>query len=184
MAFWLDEEIGNPLWCLGTTSRCTPSEVIGIWSVVFFYATFLAATVVHSVLQADTSAVGRPRPRRGPPKAHDDDLRALCFLLVYFFVFAAGCLAWVLGGARLVRPLSLWPVQLLGAALLLACAGIFVAVHVALGQNWSPVPERLEGHALVTSGPLAGGVDRGRLRWRDPVPDPWRGAGYARAVRA
>ena len=76
----------------------------------------------------------------------------LCLLLVYFFTFAAGCLVWVLGGARCVHPFQIWQIQLLGSTILMACSGLFVAVHFDLGKNWSPVPEKLVGHELVTTG--------------------------------
>lgn len=184
MALWLDEEIDNPLWCLGATFRCTPSESIGIWSVILFYSTVVAVTAIHSFLNG-TTAVGHRRPQssgrrhRNPPvpdspsiarsrghhnssgngsfaapiaASHDDDLKMLCLLLVYFSTFAAGCLVWVLGGARCVHPFQIWQIQLLGSTILMACSGLFVAVHFDLGKNWSPVPEKLVGHELVTTG--------------------------------
>ena len=59
--FWLDEEIDNPAWCLGATFRCTPSESIGVWSVILFYSIVVAVTAMHSFLTV-TTAVGHRRP--------------------------------------------------------------------------------------------------------------------------
>ena len=51
MASFFDDEIGS--WsCLGTAWRCTPSEAIGIWSVILFYTTIFVATITHSVMQS------------------------------------------------------------------------------------------------------------------------------------
>lgn len=161
MAPWLDDELDNPTWCLGMTFRCTPSETIGIWSVVFFYLTVVVGTAVHSSLSnnsdksSDSDSIAAGRRRRNGRPSHrdgDEDLLLLCLLLPYFFGLAAGCLAWALWGGRTVHPRQSWPVQLLGAAILTACSVLFVAAHVDLGRNWSPVPRKLRGHELVTTG--------------------------------
>lgn len=59
---------------------------------------------------------------------------------------------WVLGGVRYFHPTQSCPIQLLGAAMLMTCLVLFVTVHFHLGKNWSPIPEKLEGHELVTTG--------------------------------
>ena len=117
----LDDELDNPLWCLGLTFRCTPYESFGIWSVIFFYSTIVVVTMIHSLLNNARSRTIMTSPSRNhpihgrrPPSSHnyDSDLRMLCLLLVYFFTFAAGCLVWVLGGVRYVHPLQSCPIQL------------------------------------------------------------------------
>jgi len=149
MASWLDEELSSSSQCLGLTFRCTPSESIGIWSVVVFYSTVFMATVVHSFLKNNHV---ESRRRISHNSHYGDELRMLCLLLVYFFTFAAGCLVWVLGGVRYVHPIQVWQVQLLGSAILMICSVLFIVVHMDLGESWSPIPEMLEGHKLVTTG--------------------------------
>ena len=75
--------------------------------------------------------------------------------MVYFFSFAGGSLAWALGGVTWVHPFQCWWLQLIGSALLLACALGFVAVHVNLGANWSPEADQKAVHHLVTHGTFA-----------------------------
>ena len=154
---FFDDEI-NLWWCLGSTWRCTRSEAAGLWAVFLFYTTVLFATVIHSAFVSDnnnnninsrTFVVSR---RQQQTTRDDDDLRMLLLLLVYFFSFAAGSLLWVVAGVHWVHPVQIWQVQLFGSALLVSCAILFVAVHVNLGDNWSPVPEQKEGHQLVTHG--------------------------------
>jgi len=81
-----------------------------------------------------------------------DELLALCGLMVYFFVFCAGCLLWALKGEPAVHPFRNSVVQLIGSVLLLLCSCGYVVVHADLGNNWSPFPERLDDHQLVTTG--------------------------------
>ena len=63
-----------------------------------------------------------------------------------------GCFLWGYGGTHYVHPIQIWQVQLLGSCILLACAFLFVAVHVNMGANWSPEPEQKARHQLVTHG--------------------------------
>lgn len=62
MSCSFDDPIGL-WWCLGTTCRCTvrctPSEAIGIWSVLGFYTTVLTATIIHGMAQHSSGTVGR-----------------------------------------------------------------------------------------------------------------------------
>ena len=76
----------------------------------------------------------------------------LCMLMLYFFSFAFGSLLWVLAGIRFVHPVQIWQVQLLGSAILFACTLLFIVAHINLGENWSPEPEQLARHQLVTHG--------------------------------
>ena len=138
-----DDEIGIA-WCLGDTWRCTPTEVIGLWSVVLFYTTVLIVTVVHSTVQKDTGIA--------PNSSDGDELCMVVGLMVYFFTFALGCLLWVAAGVRWVHPIQCWQVQLLGSAILVACAILFVASHVDLGEQWDPQPAQRARHQLVTHG--------------------------------
>jgi len=154
---FLDDEM-KLWWCLGATWRCTPSEAIGLWSVILFYMTVLVLTIIHSVILSnhETIATGSPTKRRrsmSTAATDDDDWRNLISLMVYFFTFCAGCLVWVAVGPRWVHPVQIWQLQLLGSAILLgACIPLFVAVHLNMGENWSPIPEQKEGHQLVTHG--------------------------------
>lgn len=43
-------------------------------------------------------------------------------------------------------------IQLLGTFIVFICALSFIMVHVSMGKAWSPVPEALDEHTLVTSG--------------------------------
>ena len=153
-----NKEVEHPLvWCLGLTFRCTPYEAWGIWSVILFYSTIVVVTMIHSCYnnaKEDNRTTRQTRSRRrSQPNNHcDGDLQMLCLLLVYFFTFAAGCLMWVLGGVHYVHPFQSAPIQLIGAVTLMLCVGLFVTVHLQLGTNWSPIPEQLEGHELVTTG--------------------------------
>lgn len=148
-----DEEIGSG-WCLGLTWRCTPSEVIGLWSVVLFYTTMLIVTVIHGMLQVQAGTAGRndEATRRHTRTDVNDDCYTLCWLTVYFFTFAAGSLLWVGAGVQWVHPVQMWQVQLIGSAILVVCAFLFVAAHVDMGENWSPEPEQKARHQLVTHG--------------------------------
>ena len=153
MASFFDDEIGS--WsCLGTAWRCTPSEAIGIWSVILFYTTIFVATITHSVMQSNVGAERNDAATRRHIMAGDsgDDWLMLCSFLLYFFGLAAGCLVWALGGLAWVHPVQIWWVQLLGAVMLAACGYLFVAAHVDMGENWSPEPEQLTRHQLVTHG--------------------------------
>lgn len=42
--------------------------------------------------------------------------------------------------------------QVIGTAIVYACTLSFIYVHVSMAEAWSPVPEALEDHKLVTSG--------------------------------
>ena len=158
----MDDEIGT-ISCLGATWRCTPSEAVGIWSVIGFYTTMIVVTITHSVMQSNAGTERNDSATRRHTMAGDggDDWCMLCSFLVYFFGLAAGCLVWALGGLMWVHPIQIWWVQLLGAAMLVACGYLFVAAHIDLGENWSPEPEQLARHQLVT---------RGVFRWmRHPM---------------
>ena len=76
----------------------------------------------------------------------------LCSLMCYFFTFAAGSLVWALAGIHFVHPIQCWQVQLVGSAMLVASATLFVAAHINMGENWSPEPEQKAQHQLVTHG--------------------------------
>ena len=52
----------------------------------------------------------------------------------------------------MVHPVQMWPLQLMGSLILLICTILFVWVHLTMGDNWSPFPERKENHELVTGG--------------------------------
>jgi len=148
----LDEEI-SIWWCLGDTWRCTPAEAIGLYAVLVFCATVCFVTVIHSLIQhRDGTAERNEEATRRHTSAANDDFGMVCALLIYFFGFAAGCFAWVAGGVRWVHPVQNWPLQLLGSAILVVCTALFVAVHVDMGENWSPEPEQKARHSLVTHG--------------------------------
>jgi protein-S-isoprenylcysteine O-methyltransferase Ste14 len=150
---FFDDEISR-WWCLGDTWRCTPSEAAGLWTVILFYATTLFVTVAHSVIQSQNGTAGRNEEatRRHTAKDAGDDLGAVCLLLVYFFSLAAGSLLWVAAGVRWVHPVQIWQLQVVGSVILVSCAVLFVAVHVDMGENWSPQPEQKARHQLVTGG--------------------------------
>jgi len=154
---FLDEEIGFG-WCISCTWRCTPAEAIGIWSVMLFYITVLLVTVIHGVIQYESGTSGRnteaTRMQLAASTKNDlgGECAIICWLLVYFFSFAAGCLLWALGGTRWVHPVQAWQVQTIGAVMLVACVFLFVAVHINMGENWSPEPEQKLRHRLVKDG--------------------------------
>ena len=141
------------------------AEAAGLWSVIFFYATVLVGTILHSYCQHQSGAAERDEDAtRRHAEAHADggpDAVVPCLLVVYFFSFSAGCLLWAAAGVRWVHPVQSGPVQLAGAALLLTCTLLFVATHMSMGENWSPQPEVKVQHQLVT---------RGVFRWaRHPM---------------
>ena len=128
-------------WCLGATWRCTVSEASGLWSVLLFYTTVLMTTVVHGIVQHQTGTAARSEAatRRHTGADVGEDLGFVCWLVIYFFSFAAGCLLWATGGVRWVHPVQLWQLQLIGTAILVACVFLYIAAHVHLGANWSPM---------------------------------------------
>ncbi len=150
---FFDDQIGSG-WCLGTTWRCTPSEATGLWSAILFYATTLFVTAIHSATQHLTGTATRNEEATRRHTAADvgNDWRLVGWLVVYFFSFAGGSLLWALAGVRAVHPVQIWWIQLIGSAALVACAVVFVTVHVNLGENWSPEPEQKARHLLVTHG--------------------------------
>ena len=90
--------------------------------------------------------------RRRNNSSTNDELNILCTLVLYFFTFAGGSLLWVAAGVQWVHPIQNSQIQLIGSIMLLACAVLFIWVHLDLGENWSPLPERKDGHQLVTRG--------------------------------
>ena len=154
--FELNEEISFH-WCLGLCGdKCTPSEAMGLWSVLLFYATILLVTLLHSVWQHQNgTAEALTTSTTNSSADQNNEWAMLLALVMYFFTFAAGCLVWALGGTPWVHPFQMWPVQFLGSALLGICLIVFVTVHVQLGQNWSPIPEQKAQHQLVTDGIFA-----------------------------
>lgn len=152
-----DDEIPAS-WCLGATFRCTVAESVGLFAAVTFYSTLIVVTLIHSVIQGQRGTAERNEEatRRHARKPDGDDLGfQLCLLVVYFFSFAGGSLAWALGGVTTVHPFQCWWLQLAGSALLLACALGFVAVHVNMGSSWSPEADQKAVHHLVTHGTFA-----------------------------
>ena len=98
---FFDEEI-SIWWCLGDTWCCTPAEAIGLWSVILFYTTAVFVTAIHSCIQHQNGTAERDEDatRRYTSKDGDVELGVVCSLLVYFFLFVAGCLLWVAAGVR------------------------------------------------------------------------------------
>ena len=153
LPMFFDEEIGI-WWCLGDTWRCTPAEAIGLWSSVLFYVTMLIVTIIHGVTQHNTGTADRNEEATRRHTAPDvgDDFAVLCWVMIWFFTFTAGCLMWATAGVRWVHPVQIWPIQLIGSAMLVACTFLFVAAHIDMGENWSPEPEQKARHKLVTHG--------------------------------
>ncbi len=177
MKMFFNEEIVSG-WCFGLTWRCTPSEAIGLWSVLLFYSTVVIVTGIHLVAQKQNGngngTIGSGsggyshhirNNLRSTSTAADDDVLLLCSFLIYFFGLVVGCLFWALsltlndndanGNAHphhLVHPFQIWQVQLLGSSILLTCLILFIVVHIDLGKNWSPIPEKKARHELVTDG--------------------------------
>lgn len=158
MIYLLDNDEVAMYWCLGLTWRCTRSEMIGIWSVLFFYTSALLITFIHLLANPTSNAISSSRASPPPATAYshrrtnDDDYKSLCMLLGYFFTFVLGCLLWVTVGVQAVHPVQIWQVQLLGVGLLMLCTVLFAISHLNMGDNWSPVPERKDNHQLVTAG--------------------------------
>ena len=101
-----DDEIPAS-WCLGATFRCTIAESVGLIAAVAFYTTLIVVTLIHSVIQGQRGTAERNEEatRRHARKSDGDDLGfQLCLLVVYFFSFAGGSLAWALGGVTAVHP--------------------------------------------------------------------------------
>ena len=148
-----DDEV-SIWWCLGDTWRCTPAEAIGIWSVIFFWSTMFIGTVIHGVIQHQTGTVERndEATRRHVAANEGEEWVMLCSFMIWFFSFAAGCLLWVAAGVRWVHPVQMWQVQLLGSAILVGCALLFIRAHIDMGENWSPEAEQKARHQLVTHG--------------------------------
>ena len=149
---FFDREISR-WWCAGCTWRCTPSEAAGLWSVALFYTAVVGGTAIHSIAQSQDGTAGRNEAvtRQHTADAGGDG-RTVCVFVVYFFSLAAGSLLWALGGVIWVHPVQVYQVQLIGAEILAGCTALFLAVHVDMGDNWSPEPEAKERHALVTTG--------------------------------
>ena len=137
-----------------------------LWSVIFFYATVLVGTILHSYCQHQSGAAERDEDAtRRHAEAHADggpDAVVPCLLVVYFFSFSAGCLLWAAAGVRWVHPVQSGPVQLAGAALLLTCTLLFVATHMSMGENWSPQPEvKVQHQKVVRASRAASSAGRG-----------------------
>lgn len=158
MNSFFDSEVSMP-WCFGATWRCTTSEAIGISLFLCFYTTVFLGTVLHSILvknppstQINGSSISRQHQSSTIRSDGGEDIRILLLLLVYFFGLAFGCLLWALGGIRMVHPVQIWQLQLIGSFLLLVCTILFLWSHFTMGDNWSPFPERKINHQLVTDG--------------------------------
>jgi protein-S-isoprenylcysteine O-methyltransferase Ste14 len=140
---WNDEIRAE--WCLGLSTPCTTTEAIGLYSVVLFYVTILITTAIHSAVLKQSQDPMTPTTAAttttAPASSFFDDFQMLCFLLVYFFTFAAGCLLWVLHPSWVRLPLQSWPIQILGSMILWACLVGFITVHIQLGDSWYPVPD-------------------------------------------
>ena len=147
MFFDIDREINN-LWCMRSSLRCTHAESIGLWSSIIFYATSIITSVIHIVLQERNGTAGDWRSHKEPPRS----FRAKCSLVIYLVILAVGILLWNHGGIRYAHPYQLWPIQLVGSAILWICTFLFIKFHMDLGEDWSPFPEAKEGHHLVTEG--------------------------------
>ena len=143
----------SSIWCLGMTWSCTPFEAIGIASVTGFYTTVIIVSIVHGFAQQQSGATrNEEATRRHTATDTGDDWAFLFSLLCYFFTLAAGCLLWALVGTQIVHPFQNGLIQLSGSAILVACAVLFIIAHLNLGENWSPEPEQLVRHQLVTHG--------------------------------
>ena len=127
--FW-DDEI-SMWWCLGDTWRCTPSEAAGLWAVIIFYATVFFVTLCHLFIQSrnGTSVCDVEATQQHTTQNAGDDCGTVCLLVVYFFSLVVGSLLWVAAGVRWVHPVQIWQLQILGVAILVTCAVLFVAVE-------------------------------------------------------
>lgn len=139
----LDGEIYS-MWCIGITWRCTPYEAIGIWSTIIGYSSVVVVSVLHLMMlqsNENVSAGNAVSPRNDKSTQNiNDDMGHLISLVVYFFIFAAGCLTWVIN-PHYVHPFQIWQIQLLGSTMLAICLALFVKVHVDMGDSWYPFPE-------------------------------------------
>eukprot|EP01079_Euglenida_sp_SAG-EU17-18_P011172 gene11172-2026_t len=152
---FLDAEIG-PAWCAGLTWRCSPVEAAGLWMVALFYTIILMFTTAHKLIMIHKGTAVRNEEacRRNATAGSDggnSDMALLLLLVFWFFGFVGSCLVWVAAGVRYVH-VQWWPAQLLGCVVLMGCIAVFIAVHVNLGDSWSPVPEALAEHKLITHG--------------------------------
>lgn len=152
MSFF-DDEI-SAWWCFRATWRCTPAEATGLWSTILFYMAIVVVTAIHMVMQT-----GNPNDDdatqwqlKSAAAGSGDEVQLLCLLMLYFFGFVAGCLIWALGGVRWVHPVQVWQIQLVGSAGLVVCTCLFVAVHVSMGESWSPEADLKAPPKLITHG--------------------------------
>eukprot|EP01043_Picozoa_sp_COSAG02_P008218 COSAG02_NODE_259_length_26776_cov_1723.750084_13_plen_348_part_00 len=149
---FFDGEISS-WWCVGLTWKCTVSEAAGLWSVILFYLTMVGTTVIHSIAQSEDGTSGRNEAvMRHTTTDVGGDGRTVCVFVVYFFCLVAGTTLWAFGGVHWVHPIQIYQVQIIGVEVLVACTALFLAVHVDMGENWSPEPEAKERHELVTHG--------------------------------
>jgi len=140
----LNEEIGSG-WCFGLSWRCTPIDAIGLWSVMIFYNGILVMTIIHYLIlqarnvQGSTPRASNPSSQRWRTTTSNDEMKLMCMLITFFFVFAMGCLLWVLN-PKFIHPVQIPAIQLLGSFLLLLCEIGFIKVHIDLGDSWYPIP--------------------------------------------
>lgn len=142
------EEI-NAAWCFGLVNKCSPSEAMGLWSVLLFYTSVLVVSLIHVLLIPKQSQSTGGTTMRSSSASVNEDLKMICGLVVYFFTFTMGCLVWALNSSW-AHPFQSCPIQILGSAMLLICTGLFIKVHVDLGDSWYPLPD--QPPQLVTHG--------------------------------
>ena len=154
----LQDEPFYDLHCpLGHSERapCGLVAFVAQCTVSFFNFVIALVTVGHRLYQASCTA--KRVDEAASASAGGSSWRKRLVLVV-----GTGALACVYYFAGLERPWAAIPLvapaaaraacQIVGAAWVVVCMLVFVAVHLDLGASWSAVPERLEEHALVTSG--------------------------------
>lgn len=129
---------------------CPTYEAIAAWSWLLFRVLMWLTTCVHLIVQRFN---GRHRYKEKQSVKYGGDdlikkLRLGCAWTPTVVIFLSGTSSW-----SWARPVELPYLQFVGAFFSLVNVVLFIWVHVALGSNWSPVPEVKQEHTLATSGP-------------------------------
>jgi protein-S-isoprenylcysteine O-methyltransferase Ste14 len=129
---------------------CLVYESIAEHSLFVFVMTLLVVTAVHWIaIQLKRAHV----KNEGMTQKHGGSsvLKMLLTILCFFPVFLPPLVQFQ--QFEWAKPFgsSLF-LQMIGTLIVYGCTLSFVMVHVSMGEAWSPVPEALQEHKLVTSG--------------------------------
>ena len=137
----------NPKFCICGSWRCTSGDAVGEIGC----ATFLLLGTLASLINWAKNCHCRRVDTAGT-RLHVSALPKIILWLVFSGLMYLGTVNTFSMREEFFHPVQCDVAQWLGAVVLVIGGAAWVKVHWDLGRNWSPVPERLQNHELVTSG--------------------------------